>query len=75
MSIQSMDESKPAIVVDQDSDVRVDSLRAPPRFRRRYVHLDMKGAPPKLDYLKIVIPLFKRWGATGLLLEWEDVSD
>lgn len=38
----------------------------------RLVHLDLKGAPPKISYLEKLIPLFKEWGATGLLLEWED---
>ncbi|KAJ1526955.1 hypothetical protein ONE63_008502 [Megalurothrips usitatus] len=38
----------------------------------RLVHLDLKGAPPKLSYLEKLIPLFKEWGATGLLVEWED---
>ena len=38
----------------------------------RLVHLDLKGAPPKPSYLEKLIPLFKEWGATGLLLEWED---
>jgi len=39
---------------------------------QRYVHLDLKGAPPTVDYLKKVFPLFKKLGATGLLIEWED---
>jgi len=42
------------------------------RFQQRYVHLDFKGAPPTFQYLKEMIPRFKEWGATGLLIEWED---
>lgn len=49
--------------------VRMDELTA---NSHRLVHLDLKGAPPKLSYLEKLIPLFKQWGATGLLIEWED---
>jgi hypothetical protein len=41
--------------------------------RHRLVHLDLKGAPPRISYLKKLLPIFKRLGATGLLLEWEDM--
>lgn len=36
------------------------------------IHLDLKGAPPRLSYLKQVIGMVARLGATGLLIEWED---
>ncbi|XP_064601684.1 uncharacterized protein LOC135467775 [Liolophura sinensis] len=39
----------------------------------RLVHLDLKGAPPKMSYLEKVIPLFSQLGATGLLIEYEDM--
>ena len=39
----------------------------------RIVHLDLKGAPPSIAYLKRVIGLSARLGATGVLLEWEDM--
>ncbi|XP_039312803.1 hexosaminidase D isoform X4 [Solenopsis invicta] len=51
----------------------------------RLVHLDLKGAPPRTCYFEKVhaickrskenlqlFPLLRTWGATGLLLEWED---
>lgn len=38
----------------------------------RIVHLDLKGAPMKVQYLEKVMYLFKTWGATGILVEWED---
>ncbi|KAL3876982.1 hypothetical protein ACJMK2_034752 [Sinanodonta woodiana] len=39
----------------------------------RIVHLDLKGAPPKVEYYEQIFPLFKKFGATGLLLEYEDM--
>ncbi|XP_063231562.1 hexosaminidase D [Bacillus rossius redtenbacheri] len=39
----------------------------------RLVHLDLKGAPPKVGFLKRLFPLLRQLGATGLLLEWEDM--
>ncbi|KAK3085548.1 hypothetical protein FSP39_005156 [Pinctada imbricata] len=39
----------------------------------KIVHLDLKGAPPKVGYLEEIIPQFHLWGATGLLIEYEDM--
>ncbi|KAG8040598.1 hypothetical protein G9C98_002594 [Cotesia typhae] len=38
----------------------------------RLVHLDLKGAPPRVSYFEKLFPLLRTWGATGLLVEWED---
>lgn len=40
---------------------------------QRLVHLDLKGAPPKVAYLKKVLSISREMGATGVLLEWEDM--
>ncbi|XP_046973129.1 hexosaminidase D-like [Vanessa cardui] len=37
------------------------------------VHLDFKGSPPKLSYLKTLLPKFQELGVTGLLMEYEDM--
>ncbi|XP_039754573.1 hexosaminidase D-like [Pararge aegeria] len=36
------------------------------------VHLDLKGAPLKIAFLERVLSSIKKWGATGILIEWED---
>ncbi|KAH8338967.1 hypothetical protein KR074_010000, partial [Drosophila pseudoananassae] len=47
-----------------------DGPRAP---TDRLVHLDLKGAPPKLSFLKQLLPMLRALGATGLLIEYEDM--
>ncbi|XP_003377209.1 hexosaminidase domain-containing protein [Trichinella spiralis] len=37
------------------------------------VHLDLKGAPPRVNQFRDLFEFFKKAGATGLLIEWEDM--
>ena len=37
------------------------------------VHLDLKGAPPSISYLKEIFPLIAKAGANALLVEYEDM--
>lgn len=39
----------------------------------RIFHIDLKGAAPKIDYLLELIPFIKKIGATGILIEYEDM--
>lgn len=48
------------------------SNRHPPPSQR-LVHFDLKGAPPKISYFKRLMPILKTLGATGILLEYEDM--
>ncbi|KAL1264447.1 hypothetical protein QQF64_004802 [Cirrhinus molitorella] len=43
------------------------------RSCKRLVHLDLKGAPPRIGYLIELIQLFADLGANGLLIEYEDM--
>jgi hypothetical protein len=38
-----------------------------------FVHLDLKGAAPKIGYYQKLFPFLKKLGATGLLIEYEDM--
>ena len=41
--------------------------------QRRLLHLDLKGAPPKIDYLIKILKMTSDLGVTGVLLEYEDM--
>lgn len=40
---------------------------------QRLVHIDMKGGTPTPEFLVRCMPFLRDWGATGVLIEWEDM--
>uniref|UniRef100_A0A672MLR2 beta-N-acetylhexosaminidase n=1 Tax=Sinocyclocheilus grahami TaxID=75366 RepID=A0A672MLR2_SINGR len=61
-TIQSNQEELQPVVPD---DTPMDPLKI--------VHLDLKGAAPKVKYLEQIFPLLSTLGASGILLEYEDM--
>lgn len=43
------------------------------KLKNVILHLDFKGSPPKLSYLKTLLPKLQSLGVTGLLMEYEDM--
>ncbi|TDG98328.1 hypothetical protein EPR50_G00217590 [Perca flavescens] len=48
-------------------------MKSPWPKGKKLVHLDLKGAPPRVEYLHKLIELFSQLGADGLLVEYEDM--
>lgn len=42
-------------------------------YKNIVIHFDLKGAPPKIEYFLELLRLIAKGGATGILLEWEDM--
>lgn len=42
-------------------------------FPEILVHIDLKGLPPKVNYLRWLMGAAADWGATGVIIEWEDM--
>ncbi|PAV58912.1 hypothetical protein WR25_08899 [Diploscapter pachys] len=42
-------------------------------YENIFVHFDLKGAPPRISYFVNLLKLVANSGATGILLEWEEM--
>ena len=51
----------------------IDSIKIGNRPVSIYVHLDLKGAAPKVTYFEQLFPLLHQWGAQGICMEYEDM--
>lgn len=52
---------------------KVSFKRQTENLQHKIVHLDLKGAPPKMEYLISLLPELQKAGASGILLEYEDM--
>jgi hypothetical protein len=57
--------NRPAVKRHKDMDSSQEMLRV--------VHLDLKGAPPRMHLFKTLFPLIAAAGANAILLEYEDM--
>lgn len=65
------DRSVPSVVVKEKGETEANKAI---QIRNRIFHWDLKGAPPKLPYFKLIFEMIAtRFGATGILLEYEDM--
>ena len=56
----------------QQKEVIMNNIILDHQLSHKIVHLDLKGAKPKVSYFKQLFPYMKDMGATGLLMEYED---
>ncbi|XP_051572853.1 hexosaminidase D-like isoform X2 [Myxocyprinus asiaticus] len=68
---------KPASVLSNQEELHLEVKQAPDDNTMaapfKIVHLDLKGAAPKVKYLEQIFPLLSSLGANGILLEYEDM--
>ncbi len=58
---------------EENSELKYKKIETELKKLERIVHIDLKGAQPKVQYFKDFFKLIRDFGATGILLEYEDV--
>ncbi|XP_066914042.1 hexosaminidase D-like [Clytia hemisphaerica] len=60
------------VVSSPETDHKTD-VKLVPFKGMKLIHMDLKGAPPKVEYFLEVMEISQKFGATGLLIEYEDM--
>jgi hypothetical protein len=69
--LQEVSRSGDPLVIDNPDQFR--DIEVQLQKLERVVHVDLKGAVPRIDYFGPFFRMLKEFGATGVLLEYEDV--
>lgn len=59
--------------INENDPAQMATVQAELAKLERIIHVDLKGAVPKVEYFRGFFKMIKDFGATGILLEYEDV--
>lgn len=64
---------KRRLLQQNDSSIQFETTKIGAKPISLIVHFDLKGAAPKISYFEQIFPLIRKWGATGVCMEYEDM--
>ncbi|CAF1611125.1 unnamed protein product [Adineta ricciae] len=64
---------KRRLLQQNDSSIQFETTKIGTKPISLIVHFDLKGAAPKISYFEQIFPLIRKWGATGICMEYEDM--